>query len=171
MYGKFLYSKESNSIQLFGQRFWQRYVEKRLKFTLKGEVKVLNAYFVSTIGIKEKEMEIEVNWSQEDLRVESLIDDNLVDLSNLFDGCESLKSVYLDFSNLETKGLKKLNDMFNYCISLKELKILYFNPKNILDMSSMFCYCTSLKALPDISNWNTEFVTDMSHLFNNYNFF
>ena len=54
MYGKFLYSKESNSIHLFGQKFWQRYVEKRLKFTLKGEVKVLNAYFVSTIGIKEK---------------------------------------------------------------------------------------------------------------------
>ena len=112
-------------------------------------------------------MEIEVNWSQEDLRKESLIDDNLVDLSNLFDGCQLLKSVYLDFTNLETKGLKKLNYMFNNCISLREIKILHFNPENILDMSSIFCYCTSLKALPDISNWNTEFVRVMSYLFNN----
>ena len=51
MNGKFVYSKESCSINLFGREFWQHYIDKRLKFTFKGEVKVLNAYFVSTIGI------------------------------------------------------------------------------------------------------------------------
>ena len=109
---------------------------------------------MSTIGIKEKEIKIEVNWTQEDLSKESLIIP-CVDLSHLFDKCESLKSVYLDFNTLETKELKKLNDMFNGCTSLKELKITNFNPKNIMNMSAMFCNCTSLKVLPDISNWNT----------------
>ena len=31
----------------------------------------------------------------------------------------------------------------------------------------MFAGCTSLIHLPDISNWSTENITDMSHLFYN----
>ena len=32
-------------------------------------------------------------------------------------------------------------------------------------MSSMFIECSSLKSLPDISNWNTANVTNMSDMF------
>ena len=31
----------------------------------------------------------------------------------------------------------------------------------------MFAGCTSLIALPDISNWNTQNITDMNNLFHN----
>ena len=32
-------------------------------------------------------------------------------------------------------------------------------------MRDMFCECSSLKSLPDISNWNTVNVTNMSDMF------
>ena len=38
----------------------------------------------------------------------------------------------------------------------------YFNVKN---MSEMFSIFNSLKSLPDISQWNTSNVTDMSRMF------
>ena len=53
---------------------------------------------MSTIGIKGKEIEIEVNWTQYDLSKESLIfNEPFVDFSKLFDDCQSLKGIYLDF--------------------------------------------------------------------------
>ena len=110
----FVYYNNDTSISLFGQEFWQRYSQKRLKFTLKGELKCFDVHFMSTIGIKDEEIEIEVNWTQDDLSKESLIfNEPFVDLSKLFNDCQSLKSIYLDFTALETKELKKLSNMFN----------------------------------------------------------
>ena len=36
-------------------------------------------------------------------------------------------------------------------------------------MNGMFYECYSLKSLPDISNWNTSNVTDMSYMFDSCN--
>ena len=38
---------------------------------------------------------------------------------------------------------------------------------NVINMSYMFCKCSSLVSLPDISKWKTNKVTNMSNLFNN----
>jgi len=86
MNGNFVYSNNNSSIALFGVEFWKRYAKKKLKFTFKGKTICLQAYFMSTIGIKEEKIEIEVNWTQNDLNIgASLLP--LIDLTNLFDDC------------------------------------------------------------------------------------
>ena len=47
----------------------------------------------------------------------------------------------------------------------KILKIKLKEIKSITNMSCMFDGCNSLTSLPDISNWNTNNVTDMSGIF------
>ena len=47
-------------------------------------------------------------------------------------------------------------------IKLKEIK-------TITNMIYMFCNCESLTSLPNISNWNTNNVTDMNDMFSNCN--
>ena len=46
-----------------------------------------------------------------------------------------------------------------------KLKIKLKEIKTITDMSYMFCGCSSLISIPDISNWNTSKVENMSFLF------
>ena len=71
MNGKFVYSNNNSSIALFGVELWKHYAKKELYFTFKGEAICLQAYFMSTIGIKEEKIEIEVNWTQNDLNIGS----------------------------------------------------------------------------------------------------
>ena len=55
--------------------------------------------------------------------------------------------------------------MFSRCSSLKELNLSNFNTNNVTDMSYMFSRCTSLTTL-NLSNSNINNVTDMSSMFN-----
>ena len=58
--------------------------------------------------------------------------------------------------------------IFNNCWSLSSLPdITEWNTNNVSNMSRMFCNCKSLSSLPDISKWNTNNVEDMSLMFNN----
>ena len=50
--------------------------------------------------------------------------------------------------------------MFSGCSSLKELNLSNFNTNNVTDMSWMFFKCSSLKEL-NISNFNTNNVTNI----------
>ena len=50
------------------------------------------------------------------------------------------------------------------CSSLKELNISNFNTNNVTDMSGMFDGCSSLKEL-NLSNFDTNNVTDTSFMF------
>ena len=53
--------------------------------------------------------------------------------------------------------------MFSNCESLTSLPdISNWNTNNVTNMSYMFSNCYSLKILPDIFSWNTNNVTDMS---------
>ena len=54
--------------------------------------------------------------------------------------------------------------MFYACSSLKELNISNFNTNNVTDMKYMFFKCSSLKEL-NISNFNTNNVTNMEYMF------
>ena len=51
----------------------------------------------------------------------------------------------------------------------KILKIKLKEIKTITNMSYMFAGCKSLTSLPDISNWNTNNVTNMSSMFSRCN--
>ena len=62
--------------------------------------------------------------------------------------------------------------MFNECFSLISLpNISNWNTSNITDISYMYIFnkCFSLISLPDISNWNTTNVTKMSFMFDGLN--
>jgi surface protein len=57
--------------------------------------------------------------------------------------------------------------MFRDCKSLLSLPdISQWNTNNVTDMIAMFYECTSLSSLPDISKWNTNNVTAMIDMLN-----
>ncbi len=54
--------------------------------------------------------------------------------------------------------------MFSFASSLVSLPDLSnWNTQNVEDMSNMFYGCSSLTGIPDISNWDT--VNDISNIF------
>ena len=57
-----------------------------------------------------------------------------------------------------------MKDLFYGCTSLKELDLSNFNTDNVTDMSYMFYNCSSLKRL-DISNFNIEKLKILSYMF------
>ena len=61
-----------------------------------------------------------------------------------------------------------MNEIFSNCSSLISLPdISNWNTSNIFDMSKIFFNCRSLSVLPDISKWNTSNVIDMNQMFYN----
>ncbi len=94
--------------------------------------------------------------------MENLNTEEVTDMSDMFDGCESLTS--LDVSKFNTAKVTDMFNMFFYCLSLTSLDVSKFNTANVTDMSYMFCYCTSLTAL-DLSSFNTANVTHMHSMF------
>ena len=58
--------------------------------------------------------------------------------------------------------------MFSNCSSLTSLNLSNFNTNNVTNMSGMFYNCSSLTSL-NLSNFNTNNVTNMSYMFNGMN--
>ena len=58
--------------------------------------------------------------------------------------------------------------MFYGCSSLTNIDLSNFNTNNVTDMSWMFSECSSLTNI-DLSNFNTNNVTDMSGMFSGCN--
>ena len=54
--------------------------------------------------------------------------------------------------------------MFYGCYALKSLDLTNFNTENVTDMNCMFFYCNALKSL-DLTKFNTANVTDMESMF------
>ena len=58
-----------------------------------------------------------------------------------------------------------MSSIFNGC-SLKELPdISQWNTSNVIDMSYMFNNCNNIVKLPDISKWDTQNVVYMNNMF------
>ena len=56
--------------------------------------------------------------------------------------------------------------MFYGCSSLSSLPdISNWNTNNVTNMWGIFCGCSSLSFLPDISKWSTNKVKDMRYMF------
>ena len=89
---------------------------------------------------------------------------NINNMSFVFDGCEALESINL--SSLNTNNVKKMWGMFYDCQSLKSINLLNFNLDNVTDIGSMFWSCISLKSI-DLSSFKTNKVNEMHHLFHN----
>ena len=92
-----------------------------------------------------------------------LFKNKITNLKGLFGKCLNLYS--LNMFNLDTSNVTDMEDMFNNCKKLKEIKGLNkFNTNKVTNMSPMFQQCNELISL-DLSNFNTSNVTDMSFMF------
>ena len=89
---------------------------------------------------------------------------NLIDLSYMLHRCDSVESI--EFHKWDTKNTINMSHMFFGCKSLKTISYDYrWDINNVKDISFMFAGCSSLVVLPDISNWNTNNIKNMSMLF------
>ena len=69
-----------------------------------------------------------------------------------------------NIEGINTQNVKDMSHLFEGCKSLKSVNINHFNTNQVINMSNMFQKCTSLKDI-FINQINTEKVEDMSYMF------
>ena len=94
--------------------------------------------------------------------IEYLHTDNVTNMGQMFNQCESLTS--LDVSHFNTEKVTNMNLMFCSCSKLTVLDVSGFNTANVNYMGSMFSGCSSVATL-DVSHFNTERVIRMGGMF------
>ena len=87
---------------------------------------------------------------------------NVIDMSAMFQHCQSLTSIEL--SNWNTSNVTDMGYMFQNCTKLTSLDLSNFDTSNVTDMSAMFLNCPALTSL-DVSSFNTSKVESMSSMF------
>ena len=92
-----------------------------------------------------------------------VIEENLNDMSFIFNNCTSLKEI--NFFSVDTFQVKKMRNMFQDCHELKYLVLSNFNTTNVTDMSSMFYRCFKLKEIKGINKFNTINVSNFDYMF------
>lgn len=71
----------------------------------------------------------------------------------------------IDIRGWNTSHVQNMSHMFGGCYKLTNIYgIEKIDVSHVKNMCAMFCWCTSLKEI-DVSNWNTERVTDMQAMF------
>ena len=86
------------------------------------------------------------------------------DMSYMFYGCDSLKSI--NVINWNTKYVTNMSNIFSECKLLNSIEgISNWKTDEVINMSNMFYGCISLNPFPDISKWNTKKVKDISKMF------
>lgn len=90
------------------------------------------------------------------------LSEQLTNITNMFGGCSSLKS--LDLSNINTSNVTRMSSLFNGCSSLSSVDLSNWNTCNAVEMSGMFMRCSSLTSL-DLSNFDTSSATTMTNMF------
>ena len=86
----------------------------------------------------------------------------VIDMSSIFNGCSSLKSV--DLTDFDISGVTSFYQSFSQCHGLVSVKFGNFITTNLENMNSMFYNCIKLVSL-DLSSFNTSKVTSMKSLF------
>ena len=83
-----------------------------------------------------------------------------------FKGCSNLQEIK-GVSNLNTDDVTNMSNMFEGCSSLKILDLSSFKTDNVTDMSSMFLGCSSLTTIYVGDEWSTGKVTSSYRMFDN----
>ena len=86
--------------------------------------------------------------------------------SNMFKGF-SLITAINNIDRLNIDSATNISSMFSGCSSLKSLNLSSWNTKSIKNSSSLFENCTALESVGDLSSWNTSSITTMSSMFKN----
>ena len=93
--------------------------------------------------------------------------DQVTDISTIFQFCKNLEK-FPDIYKWNLFKVKNISRVFSGCTKLRSPQIKYLNKwqlKSITNMCGLFNECTGLITFPDVGNWITDKVTDMSRLF------
>ena len=85
---------------------------------------------------------------------------NIIDISSIFDGCFSLKSLSL----FKESHLLNIDNMFHLCKSLNSLDLFGLDTSKVTNMNSAFSGCSSLINL-NLSSLDISLVNDMGKMF------
>ena len=69
---------------------------------------------------------------------------NVEDMSSIFDGCNTLQSIY-SIEKLHTSNAKIMSSMFKDCTEIEYNDLTNFKTSNVIEMSYMFYYMHLLK--------------------------
>ena len=157
------YPNKTKKLKLFGQKF---IINNRFKCKL--EINNISYDLFDSLQIsKELEKQITSNNGIFSIKLKLNKNENLTDMSHMFNGCSSL--LFLpDISEINTFHVTDMSYLFYGCTLLENIpNINKWNLSNVKNISYMFFNCNSLLSLPDISNWDISNVKDLSHLFSN----
>ena len=149
-----------NKIKLFGDQFIINNEHLKNKINIIYENKLFD--FEQYFDIKN----ININQSNKSTLIIKLTGiDEFIDISHMFDACESLLSLS-KVSNWDSSKIINMKCMFNRCKKLESLPdINLLNTSQAKNMSFLFSRCKALISLPDISIWDTSNVKDITHIF------
>lgn len=88
----------------------------------------------------------------------------VIDMGSMFEGCESIVS--LDLSSFDTSSLISMSRMFGDCKAMKELDLSGFDTSGVTGMSGLFSGCSSMEYI-DLSHLSTSNVINMISMFMN----
>ena len=145
------FSKFEKKIRLFGEKFSSNN-------KLNGKI-IIN-------GVENQICEFYLNANSEtNITVKLIMNNNIADLSYMFNGCTYLSSISEIFK-WNTTNIISMKWMFFGCNSLESIPdISNWDISNVTDIQFMFSGCSQLTSLPDISKWNTKNISNMSGLF------
>ena len=87
--------------------------------------------------------------------------ENVINMGYMF---SSSTVTTLDLSHFNTKNVRDMRYMFNYCFDLQNISLNNFNTANVIFMRGMFYGCYNLQSL-DVSSFETNKTTDMASMF------
>ena len=151
-------NQNENKIKLFGEQFIinNEYLKNKISIIFEKKHYEFEQYF----NLKN------IKYTPKDKLIIKLTGVNeFIDVSHMFDSCESLLSVSR-IKNWDSSKITNMKCMFNRCknlISLPDIHLL--NTSKVRYMNFLFSRCKSLVSLPDISKWDTSNVKDMSYMF------
>ena len=148
-------NKGEDEIKILGKKFVDNNKDK-CKLLINKKESDLCEYF------KYDKNEISKNDDSLKITLKEIKAGSVEDMSYMFHGCSSLKTVYLYTSN--TKNVKDMKRMFYGCSSLESLNLKSFNTQNVTDMYAMFHGCSNLTSL-NLSSFKTQNVTVMRAMF------
>ncbi len=94
--------------------------------------------------------------------IQYLNTENVTDMGDMFNYCESLLSV--DMSGFNTSNVLNMRGMFGSCYSLTSIDLTNFNTAKVQNMANMFSGCEKLTTL-DVGSFNTAEVRNISAMF------
>jgi len=151
---KYFTHNNNASIRLFGENFIKNNINK-CSVIINNELKKIEDCEFYKLKEPNKELNIIL-----------LKEDDIIDISYMFNDCEELKSIS-DDSKWNTSNVINMSYMFCNCKSLSCLpKFMYdCDTSKVTDMSNMFNGCAKLNGINDISDWNTSKVVSMCKMF------